>query len=33
MLIGGCPGPSVGVNRVVLSVVWCLIQDSPCLSQ
>ena len=33
MLIGGCPGPSVGVKRVVLSVVWCLIQCSPCLSQ
>ena len=33
MLIGGCPGSSVGVKRVVLSVVWCLIQCSPCVSQ
>ena len=31
MLIGGCPGPS-GVNNVVLSDLWCLIQCSPCLS-
>ena len=26
MLIGGCPGPSVGVNSVVLCDVWCLIR-------
>ena len=33
VLTGGCPGPSVGVNNVVRSVTWCLIQYSPCLSQ